>query len=401
VNAAVALAPFAAARAAAQARLAAIGAPTTAAEAWRYVDVKPLSTPPATAPRAVTAAEVDARRLPGSRVVVLVDGVPQPQLGDEDTGAESLSSLPPADMAALGERWAAAAAAEDDVTSLWSLADLAGGLRLRLAGAAPFPLHIISFATGGCSGARLVITAARGAAADLVLQHVALGPARSSLGIELDLAEGAALRVDELQLDDAGQLFSLAWPRLARDASLAWTAVGLGGQCVRSRCAASLDGANAAIALAGLVVLGGARQAHQHLRVRHAVGRTRSQQVFKTIADGRAIASFDGLVAMDRGADGSEAEQTNHNLLLSTGARVDTRPQLDILADDVKASHGATIGQLDAEELFYLRARGLPAAEARALLIEGFAVELLDRLCNAGARRVASAAALATIGHHA
>jgi Fe-S cluster assembly protein SufD len=115
-------------------------------------------------------------------------------------------------------------------------------------------------------------------------------------------------------------------------------------------------------------------------RVRHRAGPSQSAQLFKTLAGGSAVASFDGLVAIDRGADQSDAEQRNQNLLLSPKARVDTRPQLDILADDVKAGHGATVGQLSADELFYLRARGLPEARARALLTRGFAMEAVARL---------------------
>jgi Fe-S cluster assembly protein SufD len=114
--------------------------------------------------------------------------------------------------------------------------------------------------------------------------------------------------------------------------------------------------------------------------VRHRAGPSQSAQLFKTLAGDSSIASFDGLVAIDRGADQSNAEQRNQNLLLSSKARVDTRPQLDILADDVKAGHGATVGQLNADELFYLRSRGLGDARARALLTRGFAMEAVARM---------------------
>jgi Fe-S cluster assembly protein SufD len=251
--------------------------------------------------------------------------------------------------------------------------------------------------TSGCTGIRLIIDVARGAQAALVISHVAAGPARVSLGIEADLGDGATLHIDELQLGDTAQLFSLAWPRLARDATLSWCSVGVGGDCVRQRIKGTLSGANASLNLTGLSVVGGTRQAHHYLRVMHQVGHTRSQQTYKTIAGGKAIASFDGLIAMAKGADRSEAEQTNHNLLLSAGARVDTRPQLDILADDVKAAHGATVGQIDAEELFYLRARGLPSTQARTLLIQGFAVEILERIHNPGARDLATRLVAATL----
>lgn len=386
---------FAAARAAAQARLAVLGLPTNAAEAWRYVDVKPLASPPATVPRTVSAAEVAHHRLPGCTLVVLVDGAFQTDLSDAAPGVESLFALSPAEATALDQRWTRCAASADDLTSLWTLTDLAGGVRLR--GTTTTPVQILALATGGCSGARLIIEAARGTSIDLILHHVALGPARASIGLELDLAEGASVRVDELQLDDTAQLFSLAWPRLGRDASLIWTSVGVGGQCVRSRSKGLLTGANASLSLAGLTVLAATRQAHQYLRVEHQVGDTGSQQVFKTIVDGKAVASFDGLVAIAKGADRSAAQQTNHNLLLSPGARADTRPQLDILADDVQAAHGATVGQINADELFYLRTRGLSEPTARALLIHGFAGEILEQLTNPAARALARRQILALL----
>ena len=397
MNAAVALTPFAAATAAAHARIAAIGLPTSADEAWRYVDVKPLATPPATSARAVSAADVATHRLPGCALAVLVDGVFRMDLSDSDSGVESLSALPAADAVALNQRWTSCATTGDDITALWSLADLAGGLRCR--GSTTKPVQILAIATGGCSGARVVIEAPRGATMEIVLHHVALGPARFSIGIEMDLADGATVRVDEVQLDDTAQLYSLTWPRLARDTSLTWTSIGVGGHCVRHRSKGLLGSANATLSLAGLSVLSGTRQTHQYLRVLHQVGDTRSQQVFKTIADGRSLASFDGLIAMAKGADRSEAQQTNHNLLLSPGARVDTRPQLDILADDVKAAHGATVGQINADEMFYLRARGLPAAAARTLLIHGFAGDILARLSNPAVRALATARILAALTH--
>lgn len=389
---------FAGCRAVATARAAAVGLPTTAAEAWRYVDVKPLAQAPAGTPRTITTADVAPLRLSGCRLVVLVDGALRSDLGDPDSGAESLAALPAAEAASLDQRWSACAATSEDITALWTLTDLAGGLRLRLRGTATAPLQILSLTSGGCSGARLVIEAARGAVADLVLHHVALAPSRSSIGIELDLADGAVVRVDELQLGETAQLFSLAWPRLARDASLSWCSIGIGGQCVRQRIKGVLNGAQSSLSLSGLALLGGTRQHHQYLRVRHAVGANRSQQLYKTIADGKSLASFDGLIDVALGADQTDAEQTNHNLLLSPGARVDTRPQLDILADDVKAAHGATVGQLDPDELFYLRARGLSLADARSLLIQGFALDITGRLACPAARERAEAAVLTALG---
>jgi len=130
-------------------------------------------------------------------------------------------------------------------------------------------------------------------------------------------------------------------------------------------------------------------QVHHCIRVVHAAGATASTQLFKTIAGAASLASFDGLVTIRAGADGSAAEQRHHSLLLSPKARVDTRPQLDILADDVKAAHGATVGRPDADELFYLRSRGLGEAQALAVLTRGFALAVVGLLHNPEARTLA------------
>ncbi|MBA3683685.1 MAG: SufD family Fe-S cluster assembly protein, partial [Planctomycetes bacterium] len=124
----------------------------------------------------------------------------------------------------------------------------------------------------------------------------------------------------------------------------------------------------------------------------------RSAQRFRNVADGRSSASFDGLVAIAKGADRANAEQENKNLLLTRTARIDTRPQLDILADDVKASHGATIGQPDQDEIFYLRSRGLSPVTALAMLTRGFAEEIVAALCDPTVRALAERMVVGNLG---
>ena len=137
------------------------------------------------------------------------------------------------------------------------------------------------------------------------------------------------------------------------------------------------------------------------LRVRHESRDARSEQAVRNIATAEAKASFDGLVWVAKGADGTSAEQENKNLILSPKARIDTRPQLDIHADDVKAGHGATVGQLSADELFYLRARGIDRAVAEGMLIQGFAGEILTRFVDEGARALAERAVRQVLGSRA
>ena len=124
--------------------------------------------------------------------------------------------------------------------------------------------------------------------------------------------------------------------------------------------------------------MGDRRFADFHLDVRHAVPDCASRENFKGIVLGRGRAVFDGRILVDRDAQRTDAHLSNANLLLSRNAEVDTKPQLEIYADDVKCSHGTTVGQLDPQQLFYLRSRGIAEAQARKMLCLGFAGEILD-----------------------
>ncbi|MBA2479553.1 MAG: SufD family Fe-S cluster assembly protein [Planctomycetes bacterium] len=393
-------------RARAAARAQEVGLPTNAAESWRYVRVAPLAKPPATTPRPLTMTGIDALRLPGiAAVLVVIDGVYRADLSNlgaipRGVRVDDLLAIPDSEGRALCDRWLRGMDG-CDITACWSFTDGSGGLRIRAQGAVEQPLHILSIATGGVGGARVVIELARGATMDLALSHIALAPSRSSIGVDIELGDGASLSADELQGGEAcaaSQLFSGLTAAIARDARMSWTTAARGADLARFTADAALIAAGSAIALNSVSVLDGARQSHNHARVSHRVGMTTSQQVFKNIAGGTAVASFDGLVTIAKGADGSQASQRNNNLLLSPTARIDTRPQLDILADDVKAGHGATIGQLDPEELFYLQTRGLDAALARAVLTRGFAAEVVDLMRLPACRELAQAEVLGSLG---
>ena len=130
----------------------------------------------------------------------------------------------------------------------------------------------------------------------------------------------------------------------------------------------------------GLYLAGDGQMMDFHLDVRHEVPACTSRETFKGILYGKGRAVFDGRVYVARDAQKTDAQLSNRNLVLSRNAEVDTKPQLEILADDVKCSHGTTVGQLDAGSLFYLRSRGIPLNQARRMLCVGFAGEVLDAL---------------------
>jgi Fe-S cluster assembly protein SufD len=191
------------------------------------------------------------------------------------------------------------------------------------------------------------------------------------------LAPGAALEIEDLPAPDAGVVLAASSATVAQDARLAGRIAQTGGALVRHRVDASLDASGASCAIHAATAVRGSSQAHILTRVVHAAGPSRSDQLVKAVLRDSSRASFDGVVTMLKGADGSAATQQDRNLVLAPTARADTRPQLDIRADEVEASHGATVGALDEDELTYLRARGLAAGDARDLLTRAFLDEVL------------------------
>ncbi|NJL31269.1 MAG: Fe-S cluster assembly protein SufD [Phycisphaerales bacterium] len=154
----------------------------------------------------------------------------------------------------------------------------------------------------------------------------------------------------------------------------------LGGQLVRNDVHVELAGDRAWSLLNGLYIPSGTQHMDNHMRVIHAREHGDSRQFYKGVLRDQATGVFTGRIVVKEGAQKTDAKQTNRNLLLSDKARITTRPQLEIYADDVKCTHGATTGQLDQQALFYLQARGIPTDEARAMLIHAFAQESLERM---------------------
>lgn len=168
--------------------------------------------------------------------------------------------------------------------------------------------------------------------------------------------------------------------REQRDSRFASCTVAFGGRLVRNQVGAVLDAEGAECRLSGLFVVGGTQHLDIHTVIDHAAPRATSRQLYKGVLDGTARGVFSGRVVVRPGANGTDAHQINKNLLLSDGVEVDSKPQLEIFADDVKCSHGAADGQLPADAIFYLESRGLDEAAARTLLTHGFANEVLGRI---------------------
>jgi Fe-S cluster assembly protein SufD len=167
---------------------------------------------------------------------------------------------------------------------------------------------------------------------------------------------------------------------LERDSAFSTCAATFGARLARTTLGVRFGGEGGRASLAGLYVTGGRQHVDHHVTVDHAVPRCSSRQLYKGVLDGSARAVFDGRVIVRPNAQKTDAAQTNKHLLLSDGVEVDSKPRLEIFADDVKCTHGAAEGQLAPEAIFYLRSRGLDERAARRLLTLGFVREVVDRI---------------------
>jgi Fe-S cluster assembly protein SufD len=230
---------------------------------------------------------------------------------------------------------------------------------------------------------RSVIVAEAGSRATLVEIHLGVaggqGVALTNEVTQLVLRQGADMALYRVQdVPEADYHLALLDVRQDRDSRFSSNAFSLGSAIGRYEVRVRLEGQGAEVELNGLTMSRGAQQHDNPILVEHTAPGCTSRQLYKGVVDGTSHSVFNGHIVVCPGSYGTDARQVNKNLLLSDRAEVDTRPRLEILADDVKCSHGAAVGRLDDDALFYLRSRGIPAAEARAVLITAFAQEMVD-----------------------
>ncbi len=270
------------------------------------------------------------------------------------------------------------------------------------------PLHLLFIATAQqgpvLNSPRCLVVSERGSVCTLVEEYVGLGAGVTFTNAvsEMVVEEGARLRHVRLQ-DETRTAFHITnhAVALARDACYQSIAVTLGARLSRYNLAVTHHGPGAECALEGLTLVGGQQLADTHSVIDHTASQGRSTQLNKCIVDESAHAVFNGKIAVRRDAQMNDARQQSRNLLLSARARVNTKPELLILADDVKCSHGATVGQLDEEQVFYLKCRGIPDSAARNLLTYAFAAEIVEKIPLVSLRSRLSAVILERIHAHA
>jgi Fe-S cluster assembly protein SufD len=254
------------------------------------------------------------------------------------------------------------------------------------------PLRLV-FLAGGDSAAlacpRVLVRAGTNTRATLIEHYAGTGGEALTLAVT-EMALGPGARIDHYRLqEEPGEAFHLGLlaARLGRDANLVSHSLSTGARIARFDLDVDLAEPGARVEMNGMYVTRDRQHADSHTRVDHSAPRTTSDELYRGVLAGNSRAVFNGKAIVHVGASGTDARQSNANLLLSPGAEVDTKPELEIYTDDVKCSHGATIGQLDRAALFYLRSRGIDEETATSLLTFAFADTVLARMTLAPVRR--------------
>jgi Fe-S cluster assembly protein SufD len=391
------------------------GWPTRRREQWRYTDLEPLAAanldlvPDALDRDTVFAARAllaDASLGAASQQLVLLDGERV-----ADLGASEIAGL---EITSLDTRWnefvasfAKPIGATEYPLAALNTAFARQGLWIRIpAGAVVHtPIHLVLIGSTReriAAQPRIVIEAGSGARATFVQHFIDCGEESRSWSnsvTQIKQAAGARLRFYRLQRHAAGVAHtSLLSAELAEDAELATGYFDVGGRLVRNDIAIVLRGVRSRADLFGLLLAGFGQHIDDHTVIRHAAAQTVSSEIIRAIIGERGRGVFNGRVVVEPGCQRIDASQRNDNLLLGKHAEIDTKPELEIHANDVKCSHGSTVGELDAEQLFYLRARGIDPADARRLLTAAFATTVVEQIDDADIRAAVLSRVVARLG---
>jgi Fe-S cluster assembly protein SufD len=381
------------------------GLPHRRVEAWKYTDLralmrdaKPLpGLPDATAKARATNAGAAFAPVEGRRIVY-VDGVFVPELSDLADLERGLTIGSMAQALASPERDGVSSLGDvvptDDVAVALNTAFMGDGAMIRVAAGAELvrPLHLVFF--NACERpasifTRSLVTIEQGARAMLIESHEGVDGCECQVNTALELKVGDEAHVDHVKVTGGGagslhisSLMAAVGARARFNEFLFTTA----GAVVRNQLFVRFDGNGTIAGIRGASLLQGKQHVDTTLVADHVAGGCVSRELFKTVLDDEARGVFQGKIIVRPHAQKTDAKMATHALLMSETAEADSKPELEIFADDVQCGHGATTGALDEDLLFYLKARGIPAREAEALMIQAFVGEAIEGIEHAGLR---------------
>jgi len=381
------------------------GLPHRRVEEWKYTDLralmrdaKPLAGVPDAAAKARAKQAMDMLAAIEARAIVFVDGAFVPELSDLADLEAGLTIGSMAQRLASGDQQLVAHLGKlvptDDVAVALNTAFMGDGAVIHVAEGVALarPIHLI-FVNAGKEPAsifvRSLVVIEKGARAMLVESHVGANVREDQVNAALELKVGDSAHVDHVKITGQGagalhvsSLMATIGAHARFNAFLFTT----GAAVVRNQLFVRFAGEGTIAGIRGASLLKGRQHTDTTLIADHAVPDCTSREMFKSVLDDESRAVFQGKIIVRRHAQKTDARMATHALLLSDAAEADNKPELEIFADDVQCGHGATSGDLDEDLLFYLKARGIPAKEAEALLIQAFVGEAVEGIEHAGLR---------------
>lgn len=383
-------------------RFAELGFPTSKLEEWKFTNVDPIARMP------FHSAEFRADGLPAERLaelplahaafeqrcsrIVFVNGHYNPQLSSRELPegliASSLASAIERDAPSVKEHLARHASFQQNAFVALNTAFLQDGAFIEIPSGVTLdaPIYLLFVSTADepiASHPRTLIIAGDNSQATIVEDYLAVGDGVYFTNAVTEIVAGNNSVVEHYKLqDENAEAFHVATVQVhqARSSIFTHHSISFGGALVRNDVNVALDGEGAQCTLNGLYVTANKQHVDNHTVIDHIKPHGTSRELYKGILDDRSSAVFNGSIIVRKDAQKTDARQSNKNLLLSENATIDSKPQLEINADDVKCSHGTSIGHLDEDSVYYLRSRGIGAKEARSVLTYGFANDVLNRM---------------------
>jgi Fe-S cluster assembly protein SufD len=382
-------------------RFAVTGFPTTRDEEWRFTPIAPIAhqkwRQSSGAPASVVRAQIEPYVFGHAdwTTLVFVDGtyseeLSNPTVSTSGARAGSLSEALRTDDGILERHLARHAPVEASPFTALSTAFMRDGGFVHVSANIDLtrPVHLLYVTTGDAAETvthpRNLVVIEPGARASIIESYVTLGEGASYwTNAVTEVIAGANSWIEHTRIQRESERayhIGLTHVEQQRDSHYRSFSMAMGGALARHNLTARLNGENVETLMYGLYLTRGDQVVDNHTAIHHDQPNCRSWEVYKGVLDGRSRAVFNGKVFVKPEAQKTDAKQTNRNLLLSDTAKVDTKPQLEIFADDVKCTHGATVGRLDDVALFYARSRGLPAERAQLLLTYAFAAEVTSEV---------------------